>query len=158
MDRKILIAVLIVGALVMMPAVAFAGDLEDLKAASDGVVEAWNTLDAEKYVSLVNASGVGGSELSPFVTAGDGDKEAFRQMVTSYFDGFESMSVTPINYEYRIVGGVGVVYGNNSVTFQLKGGEVKARWNRIVVTYSKIDGKWQMVTSSAAPVVIGSNY
>ena len=148
MSRTILMRVVVVCLLV--PFVAVADDLSDLKARSDEVTRIATSLDAkdlDAYAALFHAEALGFGRIDPTVTdMAEFTKEqlvAVRKQQIEQTEMSESQWIDPV---YRVVGNTGYVVGLMRSTTKLKDGPVKTRFTRLSVTYTKSGGKW-LITS-----------
>jgi ketosteroid isomerase-like protein len=57
----------------------------------------------------------------------------------------ETLTITPLNFQYRVVGDTGYTWGHVVVAFKPKDGPLRVSWAREIMTYARIGEKWQMV-------------
>lgn len=76
MNRRLLM-ISIIGALVLMPALADADDLEDLQATFEKFVGARNSMDIEQFLATIHDKWAGAGSGSIFIW--DGGKTAMRE-------------------------------------------------------------------------------
>ena len=155
MGRNTLMAALLAAAIVLVPATARAGDLEDLKAAYEKFNTAYSRLGADRYAEMVHGNAVSFGNKAPFPTFAQG-KDALRQAILAALPNWESFQVTPMNVEYRIIENVGIVVGNAGYSYKLKDGPPEGGFTRFMCIFTKVKGKWQMVASSVADIAVVS--
>ena len=156
MNRRLITIAVIIGTFILMPTIACAGDLDDLKAVVNNGLEGWNTLNAAKYVEGLHGNAVVAGIASPFFVVRTG-KEATRASLTAMLANNEILLATPINIEYKIIENVGLVFGNFSTVSKVKDGPIRVDYSRALFVYTKVKGKWQAVASSIAPISVGSS-
>lgn len=92
------------------------------------------------------------SHNGPFAVDG---KAAFRQGARVLFNQTESMTMTPINPQYRGIGTTGLVWSHNAFTVKPKDGPMQTTFIRFTATYAKIDGKWLVVAEHLSRIPSG---
>lgn len=152
MNRRLII-ISIIGAFILMPAFAGAGDVEDLQAAFEKQIKDMGELNAESYLAGIHDQWAGAGYMNIFVNSGQ--KAAVREMVQNGWPNLESLQLS-INYvEYRVVGNVGIAYGIGAWTYKFKNEPTKGASIRFLNTYIKEKGKWLLLTNSDAPLSVG---
>lgn len=134
-----------------MPSVGRGAEVDDLKATAERLIGALNAGDLDTWATLVHEQAVGFYAFSPFPVEG---KAALRQNFQGLLSTTESLTITPLNFQYRVIGGTGYTWGHVVIAFKPKDGPLRISWAREIMTYSKVEEKWQMVTVhvSAIPV------
>ena len=151
MNRRLLIVAIAIGALVLMPVLAGAGDLEDLKATWDSSVEAFNSMNVERHFDAYHNLYVSGFSEDVLIT---GHAKA-ATLSTSGFEENEVQRFDPINAEYRIIGGTGLVYGIAYHEWKRKGEPAKTMYVRFLNVLVKQNGKWKIIAITHVPVSVG---
>ena len=128
-------------------------DVDELKAMFEHVVAAINRRDADAWVSIVHDDFVVFVPSSPFAVEG---KEAFRQFAQVFFAGSESVTVTPINPQFRVIGETGIIWTHLALTIKPKDGPLQTTFVREVVTYAKVGGKWRAVDNHLSRIPSGN--
>jgi len=126
-----------------IPAVGRGAEVDDLKATSERLIAALNKADLDTWATLVHDQAIGFYAFSPFPVEG---KVALRQNFQGLLNTTESLTITPLNFQYRTIGDTGYVWGHVVVAFKPKDGPLRITWGRELMTYTKVGGKWQMVT------------
>jgi hypothetical protein len=78
-----------------------------------------------------------------------------RTGLQSFFDTLESLTRTPINLQYRVVGNTGIVWGYETLTYKPKDGPMKTIQSRVTATYTKSGGKWLLLTRHESAIPSG---
>jgi ketosteroid isomerase-like protein len=126
-----------------VPAVGRGAEVDDLKAVAERLIAALNKGDLNTWATLVHEQAVGFYAFSPFPVEG---KAALRQNFQGLLSTTESLVITPLNFQYRVIGNIGYTWGHVVVAFKPKDGPLRISWAREIMTYTKVGGKWQMVT------------
>src|SRR5262245_55520913 len=93
------------------------GDLEELKATAEQANQAQNALDLNTWSSLWHDQLVDFPPFPPFMVEG---KTAVQRMFETLWANTESLVVTQINPQYRVIGSTGLVWGQYTTEFKLK--------------------------------------
>lgn len=139
--RMILICVLLAG--LGIPSIVRSTEINDLKATAEQFIAALNKGDLDTWAPLVHEQAVGFYAFSPFPVEG---KAALRQNFQGLLSTTESLTITPLNFQYRVVGDTGYTWGHVVIAVKPKDGPLRITWVRELMTYTKVGGKWQMVT------------
>lgn len=144
--RRLFVAMTIV-ALLVVPQFALSGEVDDLMAAHQKFMQAWNTLDAETIASLTSQGAVVYNPNAAFPLVGPREStQAERAEYMKYFlQNTESMSITPYNVQYRVFGNTGIAYGHLTISSKQKGEQSHTAHIRYTSTWIKSDGKWLIV-------------
>jgi ketosteroid isomerase-like protein len=108
MGQKELMWTVAVVLLLFMPSVAWSGDVEDLQAAVEQYVGAVSTRNLEALMALVHEDAV---IYFPTISFPSDGKAAIRQAYQSTFTNHESVTLRPINPQYRVIGPIGLAWG-----------------------------------------------
>ncbi|MBI3245211.1 MAG: nuclear transport factor 2 family protein [Deltaproteobacteria bacterium] len=126
-----------------VPSVGRSTEVDELKATAEQLIAALNKGDLDTWSTLVHNQAVGFYAFSPFPVEG---KAALRQNFQGLLSTTESLTITPLNFQYRVVGDTGYTWGHVVIAFKPKDGPLRITWVRELMTYAKVGGKWQMVT------------
>ena len=127
-------------------------DVDELRTTFEQVIAAINRRDADAWASFVHADFVVFPPLSPFAVEG---KAAFRQFAQMFFAGSERVTVTPINPQFRVTAGTGVIWTHLALTVKPHDGPLQTIFVREIVTYAKVGGKWQAVSNHLSRLPAG---
>ena len=130
--------------LVLLPSVVSADDLDDLKAAQERYLKAWETRDIDTLVEFEGGTSAGFGYTTafprPLLT-----QEAFRQAMERYFtDIIDFIRITPHTADFRVLGNTGLVWEHYAQTTKQKNGVVRTVYLRFAHTYMKSDGQWKL--------------
>jgi len=139
--RVVLVSLLLIG--FGVSSIVQSADVDDLKATAEGIIGALNKGDLDTWATLVHEQAVGFYAFSPFPVEG---KAALRQNFQGLLSTTESLTITPLNFQYRIVGDAGYTWGHVVIAFKPKDGPLRISWARELMTYAKVGEKWQMLT------------
>ena len=139
--RVMLVCVLLAG--LGVPSVVQSTEVDDLKSTAERLIGALNKGDLDTWATLVHEQAVGFYAFSPFPVEG---KAALRQNFQGLLSATENLTITPLNFQYRVIGDTGYTWGHVVIAFKPKGGPLRITWVREIMTYTKVEGKWQMVT------------
>jgi ketosteroid isomerase-like protein len=140
--RQVMLVCVLLAAL-GIPLVGRGAEVDDLKTAAEGLIAALNKGDLDTWSTLVHDQAVGFYAFSPFPVEG---KAALRQNFQGLLSTTESLTITPLNFQYRVIGDTGYTWGHVVIAFKPKDGPLRISWVREVMTYTKVEKKWQMVT------------
>jgi ketosteroid isomerase-like protein len=126
-----------------IPTAGRGAEVDDLKATAERLIAALNKGDLDTWAPLVHEQAVGFYAFSPFPVEG---KVALRQNFQGLLSATESLTITPLNFQYRVIGDTGYTWGHVVIAFKPKDGPLRITWVRELMTYTKVGGKWQMVT------------
>lgn len=140
--KRVVLACVLLAAL-CVPSVGRGAEVDDLKATAEGLIAALNKGDLDTWAPLVHDQAVGFYAFSPFPVEG---KAALRQNFQGLLSTTENLTITPLNFQYRVVGDTGYTWGHVVIAFKPKDGPLRVTWVRELMTYTKIEKKWQMVT------------
>jgi ketosteroid isomerase-like protein len=126
-----------------IPSVGHSAEDDDLKTTAERLIASLNKGDLDTWSTLVHDQAVGFYAFSPFPVEG---KAALRQNFQGLLSTTESLTITPLNFQYRVIGDTGYTWGHVVIAFKPKDGPLRITWVREVMTYAKVEKKWQMVT------------
>jgi ketosteroid isomerase-like protein len=141
LSKRILRTVAVVAVLVA-PTVVRSDDVADLKTAFEQGDKAVNARNLDAFAASWHDQVVGFGPRAPFPVDG---KPALRQFFQTLFANLESFTFTPIKPEYRVIGNMGVAWGNYMLAFKPKDGPMATSFGRYTVTFLKADGQWLQV-------------
>jgi ketosteroid isomerase-like protein len=136
-------------AMLSIPSVGRGAEVEELKTTVEQLIGALNKRDLDAWSPFVHDQAVSFGLISPFPAEG---KAALRQGFQGLFATMESFTIVPLNWQYRTVGDIGYAWGHVMVSFKQKDGPARIMRGREIMTYTKVGGKWQMVTVHASPI------
>jgi ketosteroid isomerase-like protein len=150
--RKVVVVGLL--AVLAMPCILRASDLDDLKAAHEGILKAINARDAQACAAGFYDREVRFSAEDPFPS--DREKASLPQELQRVFAMYESWTVVPVNLEYRVIGTTGLVWGYHRNIRKPKDGPMQSTLARQLSVYVKTDGKWLRAASHLSAVPSGN--
>jgi ketosteroid isomerase-like protein len=127
------------------------GRVGDLEATFARVVEAFNSRDVNAYVASVHEQAVL-FWLSPFPADG---KEAFRQTLRAFFDNLESVTVTPINPQFRVIDSSGLAWGHAQFAVKPRDGLVATSYGRYLFSFTRAGEQWLVTSLHLSPLPPG---
>ncbi|HEV8716449.1 MAG TPA: nuclear transport factor 2 family protein [Candidatus Binatia bacterium] len=139
--------------LFVVPVLTYGDEITDLKAAFAAEIGALNARDLETLMGKQHEQIIALSPTSPSPIDG---KAARRQGYQQLFETMESLTVTPHNPQYRVVGDTGVVWGTYTIESKPKGGPVTTTSVRFSRTYIKTNGQWQLFVYHVSPMPAGN--
>ena len=134
--------VTVLGLVLFAPVTARSGDVEDLKASFEQWVQALNALDLNALSVLEHEQIVSIGANAPFPVDG---KKTVQQGFQMLFGSLESLSIKPLNPQFRIIGDTGLVWDTYAFTAKPKDGPLKTSYGRATFDYTKTGGKWLLV-------------
>lgn len=147
------VCTLLMAAVLVAPSAAYGGDIDDLKAAFEQSVAALNERDLDGFLALSHDQGVSFGPNSPFATDG---KEASRQANQALLANHESITITPINPQYRVIGTTGLAWGHMATALKPKDGPAHTVFVRYLWTFAKVDEKWLRVANHLSRLPSGT--
>jgi ketosteroid isomerase-like protein len=152
--KRLLISMTILG-LLIVPQFALGSDVDDLEAADQKLVQAWNSLDVETLASLISQGAVsyGPGDAFPIVAPMVSTHAERAESLKMYLENTEYIFMNPYNIQSRVFGNTGIVWGHVTVSGKAKGEPVQTSHLRYTSTWIKSDGKWLIVMNhySAIP-------
>lgn len=142
------VARLLLFGLLLAGSTAAADDLLDLKATFEQAVASLNARNLDGFITTVHPQAL--SFYSCYPTSGKAGKEACREDWTKFFSYSEKADFNAADFQYRIIGSTGIVWGNYSVAVKSRGVE-KSYSGRFSLLYTKADGKWMIVWQENSP-------
>lgn len=151
--KRFLIPLAII-ALIAAPQLAFGSDVDDLKAAYENAIQAWNTLDAEALAATLYPGMVSFdyNEAFPSVTNTEADAIKKNNMM---FSGMEFFQLVTYNVQYKVVGNTGIAWGNFTFNVKPKGESAHLGYGRHTSTWIKKDGKWHIIMNHSSAIPTG---
>ena len=135
-------------AVLFVPFAARGGDIDDLKATFEQETKAFNSRDFNAYVASAHDQVILFGIYPPFELEGI---EAYRKRYFTLFSTHQSVTFTPLNPQFRVIGNVGVAWGHDKVELKPKDGPPETYAGRYTFVYMKTDGKWLRVVAHASP-------
>ena len=126
-------------------------DIDGLKAAFEHVLAAMNRRDLEAFLACHHDQVVILPALSPVPVVG---KAAVRQRTAALFANATSVTLTPLNPQFRIIGTTGVVWGHYALAVKPKDSPLRNIFGRLAFTFTQVEGQWLIAASAhlTAPV------
>ena len=143
--------------LLAVPQLTFGADVDDLRAVNESANKAFNSRDSAALAAMVHPGMVffdrdsAFAEVSPMQNA----EASARTGLQSWFDTFESLTIAPVNMQYRVVGYTGIVWGYETLTYKPKDGPMRTIQSRVTSTYIKSGGKWLLLMSHGSAIPSG---
>ncbi len=132
----------------LAPSAARGDDVDDLKALFEQEVKALNSRDFNAYVANVHEQVVVFGIFPPFELEGI---ESYRKRYHTLFETHQSVTFTPFNPQFRVIGCIGVAWGHDKFELKPKNGPMQVYGGRYTFIYMKADGKWVRVVTHASP-------
>ncbi len=143
----------VLAAFLFAPSAARGDDVDDLKATFEQLVKAGNSRDLDTFVASAHDAVVFFNPISPFPLVG---KAANQQGTQTLFDNNESISITPINPQFNVIGNTGIVWGHLATAFKPKNGPMDISFLRCTFTFVKSEGKWLRVATHLSAIPSGN--
>jgi ketosteroid isomerase-like protein len=128
-------------------------DLAELRAAFGHVVGAFNTRDLDALAAVAHEQVTFFGALTPFPVDGQG---ALRDLFQTLFAYYESLTLSPINPQFSLVGPTGVVWGNMALVVQPQGGPPATLFARYTWTFVQAEGGWRVLAAHLSRLPTGS--
>ena len=122
---------------------AAASDINNVKTAVEQWIVAYNARDLDAIAAKTHEGVTFFNTVSPFALDG---KAALRRLLQGQFMNFESVLVTPINLQYRVMSMSGVVWGHIAIAMKPKDGPLRIIFSRISWALTKEDNTWLIVS------------
>jgi predicted O-methyltransferase YrrM/ketosteroid isomerase-like protein len=135
-------------ALALFPVTVFAGDLEDLQAAQNGWVEAFNRHDDAALAAALHENytefGSAADDASDWTARPAGDR---RRTFTENFARYERWTIQILGQQYQVAGNTGIVSGTEKAARVPKGGVLEHPRTRFTNTWLKSGGRWLLLAA-----------
>ena len=143
-------------ALLIVPG-ARAADVDDLKAAEEAYVAAFNKQDVSAILASQHDEYVSYGPNAVFPNDRKGRSKAdLQQGSENFFANREHSTTTPINPQYRVVGTTGVVWGHTRSVVKRKDGPQQTFRRRFTSTWVKSGGKWLRLSQHLSAIPSGN--
>jgi ketosteroid isomerase-like protein len=119
-------------------------DLDDVRATFDQLTGAFNTLNLSDALSHLHDEVIFFSPALPFPTEG---KAAIEPILQHLFADHESLSFTLFSPQYRMIGAMGLAWGQYTLMRKPKGGSMRATHGRYTWVFTKSNGKWLAIVA-----------
>jgi ketosteroid isomerase-like protein len=129
-----------------------AGDLEDVQAVWEQQVKSYNTRNVDTFLPTVHDQAVGFGPVAPFAIESNAQRQ---QGLGQFFGSLEMLSVTPMDFQFRVFGNTAVGWGYFAMALKPKDGPMIVPFGRMTITYSKMGDKWVAVSSHASSIPSG---
>ena len=149
MKRAILAVLLGIGLLSAQVAASDA-ELAALRASFEGAVAALNAGNSDGFLDTVHDEALSFYSCGP--TSGKQGREACALDWQLFFNTTSGARFETRNEEYRLIGDVGIAYGEYSlsVNYTNKGRQV-VHEGRYTMTYTRVDGEWRIAMQHNTP-------
>lgn len=144
--KRILVCVMIFGFL-FVPQLASADDAGDLKASFEKFVEAFNSFDHNTISKMTYPGHVGFYTDGAFPEIAASSLSERRGPIRDWFKTLESLNIALIQPEYKVIGNTGIMWGYETITVKPEDGPQRSTHCRIIHTFIKVDGKWNVLTT-----------
>ena len=115
-------------------------DIDDLKAAHEQTVQAFNDRNPEALAACLHDDAI---ELGLHALLPRDGKCAIMDVVKGLFESHDRLQwVAEIPLQYRIIGTTGLVWGLDSLARKPKDGPMTLRYFRTTATYVQTGGRW----------------
>ena len=135
------------------PSAGRGAEVDDLKATFEQGIAAVNKRDLDAASVFWHDQIVSFGLHSPFPMDG---KAAMRQFFQTVLDNTESSTVTPINFQYRVIGDTGIAWGHIRTRYKPKDGPMHVTFGRELITYTKVDGQWRVIAVHVSLIPSGN--
>lgn len=147
------VLVFVLAAFLFVPSGARGDDVDDLRATFEQLVKAANSRDLATFGALAHEGVVFYNPVSPFPVVG---KAANQQGLQTLFDNNESITLTPLNPQFSVVGTTGIVWGHVVTAFKPKDGPLDTSFIRCTFIFVKAEGKWLRVATHLSVIPSGN--
>ena len=128
-------------------------DIDDLKATFEQAIAAINRRDLEAWAALWDGEAMRFGPFSPFPADG---ATTLHQDFHGFFAMHESLTLTPINPQYRVFGNTGVAWGHFTLMLKPKDRPARVEFLCYTDTLTKANGKWLFVAIHVSRMPSGS--
>ena len=125
----------------------FASDIDELEADLETFFESGNSRDLENFREAWHPEAVlfFRNNLFP-VDLKDIGTEIWTQIFRDIFAGYVDLDYRAVDLNYRVLGGIGLVWGLTELTFQLKGEPQYQQEVRLTATFARTEKGWKNVS------------
>lgn len=137
---------------------AFAGDVDDLKAAFAKVTSALENKDLDQLVGAMHPEAViyGPGHLFP-IDRSEIESHRWRQMFDDMFATIISAGYTKKNVKYRVIGTTGFVWGDTRMAVDTRTGENSTdKDSRLTVVFVRQEGRWLIAQWHESDMPVGA--
>lgn len=152
--RRVLLTVALAGFL-FAPTSTRAGDVDDLKAAFEHWLNAYNSRNLDDLLACYHDQAV---SFGQFREAPVIEKAALRENLQTFYNQVEHVSMNPNNPEFRVIDNTGVVWTMYSLYYRGRSAiRMMNTFGRLTLTFVKSDGKWLIVSQHASSAVLDTD-
>ena len=154
--KRLLVSIAVL-ALIVAPQFVLGSDLEELKAFQEQMNKAYNSLDAATIASMIYPGSVMFTDNSATANVApmESTEAILRTALNKSFAALESLTVTPVNMQYRVVGNTAILWGYQTIASKPKDGPLKTRQIRVTYTLIKSGGKWSVLLGHESAIPSG---
>ncbi len=143
----------VLGVFLVTPSIARGDDVDDLRAAYEQYLAAFNQNDLAAATAFLHDEVMVFGLDGPFPIAG---KAALLPLLEMLFSNSESYTARAINPKFRVIGSSGIIIGNGTATVKPKDGPLATSFVRVLQSWVKMDGQWRLVASHLSYVPPGN--
>lgn len=154
---KRLLICMTIFSLLIVPQFAFGGDVDDLKAANQKLIEAWRALDAEGISSSVSPGIVAyyPDAAFPAVAPMEVNQAENVEFMKALLGNLDYYDMTYYNPQFRVFGNTGMAWGHVTISSKQKEQPAHTQFLRFTLTWIKSDGKWLLVMTHYSTIPTG---
>jgi ketosteroid isomerase-like protein len=150
MKTRWVISLIALGAFILLPQVALADDLADLKSTHMNYMGALNTGNVEAIMGFWVEGGVSfmGGRAFPIVVNITRAKKFWSRILQTH-----RLILIPYKPDFRVIGNTGLVWGHfTQVVINKEKGVGKRRFQKFSYTYIKSEGKWKIALAHSTQI------
>jgi len=138
--------VLIVVCLFSSLSIATAGDVDSLEEVFENVIERLNAHDQEGFMKAWHPEAVliVYNYLFP-VDRSDAGDEVWAEIFKDFFTTAK-ITLTPVDVDFRVVGGTGIVWGLTQTMLEPVQGNTRVQSLLVSATFVEVDGTWKLMS------------
>ena len=152
--KRILLAG-VLGGVLFLPGSTQAGDVDDLKAAFEHWLGAYNSRNVEDLLACYHDQAVsfGQFRAGPVV-----EKAAIRENLQTFYSQVEHVNFSPKDPQLRIIDNTGVVWTTYALYWRGRSAiRMMNTFGRLTLTFVKTEGKWLIVSQHASSAVLDTD-
>lgn len=139
--------IILVSAFLAMSLPVVAGDVEELEASFEQVLERLQAKDLDGFLKMWHPEAVLITRGYPFpVDSADAGPEVWREIFDDFFQGTDKTAYIPMEMHYRVIGETGMVWGTAQFSITLKDSTTRNEMTRLSAVLVKSEGKWKIIS------------